>query len=276
MAAIEGSERDTHDSLPAVDKSLMQIEYEQILHKFPGSNLAKSELDRIINSPDTENEVLERLKLLRRKLEVEEAVNVAKVKYLAELGQIWPVLTKELRAYKEDHHNRQAFDMSFGLAHKLRGTAGSFHINKVAHAAGKLEDMLQSLDPTDEFSSEVIWSEIFRHLSEGEISIREEREALGSFTVSENTVQLLRVLFVGDAPVLQGLATSSDITASCDCAVVPTLEKALATVRNSSFDVMVVGPALECTSGADEVYAGSAHLGRKSSSANDFNYFAGD
>ena len=231
-------------SIPAIDKSIIQVEYEQILQKFPGSAMAKAELDNIINSPDTQSESLEKLKMLRRKLEVEEAVNVAKVKYLAELGQVWPVLTKDLRQYKEDPSNKIAYSQALNLAHKLRGTAGSFHIHRVAHAAGKLEDMLQSLDPTDELSSEVIWSEIFRHLSEGEISIREEREALGSFTVSENIIQLIKVLFVGDCPSLSAMASSEAVTGSCDCTQVPTLEKALSTVRNSPFDCMVVGPPL--------------------------------
>jgi len=232
------------EALARVDKSIIQIEYEQILNKFPGSSLAKSELEGIINSPDTQTELLDRLKMLRRKLEVEEAVNVAKVKYLGELGQTWPMLTKHVRQYKDDHKNRAAYENAVGLAHKLRGTAGSFHINKVSHAAGKLEDMLQSLDPTDDLSSEVIWSEIFRHLSEGEISIREEREALGSFTINENVVQLARVLFVGSSPLLQALATSGDITTACECSVVSTLQTALATVRNTRFNAVVIGPPL--------------------------------
>ncbi|MBS2008833.1 MAG: response regulator [Cyanobacteria bacterium SZAS TMP-1] len=230
--------------MAVADKSIVQIEYEQILNKFPGSAMAKVELERIIDSPETEADLLEKLKMLRRKLEVEEAVNVAKVKYLGELGQIWPVLTKEIRQYKEDHKNKSAYETAVGLAHKLRGTAGSFHIHHVAHAAGKLEDMLQTLDPTDDLSAEVIWSEIFRHLSEGEISIREERAALGSFTVADDAVPLIRLLFVGVSPVLQALSLSPEITAICDCASVESLEKALASVRNNTFGAVVIGPPL--------------------------------
>jgi diguanylate cyclase (GGDEF)-like protein len=240
------AELEESQALTAEDKSYFQIEYEQILNKFPGSELAKVELDAIINSPDTEVELLAKLKHLRRKLEVEEAINVAKVKYLGELGQIWPALTKDIRQYKDNHKNKNAYDQALNLAHKLRGTAGSFHIHKVAHAAGKLEDMLQSVDPADDLSSEVIWSEIFRHLSEGEISIREEREALGSFTVSENIVPLIRVLFVGSVPQLQVLAADPEMTAICDCVIAPTLEKALTTVRNTSFGALIVGPPFAC------------------------------
>ena len=237
-------ENEDGPSLPVLDKTFIELEYEQILQKYPGSALAKAELNNIINSPETQTELIERLKMLRRKLEVEEAVSVAKVKYLAELGRVWPVLTKEMRQYKDDPRNRSAYENALNLAHKLRGTAGSFHINKVAHAAGKLEDMLQSLDPTDDLSAEVIWSEIFRHLSEGEISIREEREALGSYTVSENIISLIKVLVVGDAPALQALVSTPEVTAVAECTQVTTLEKALATVRNSPFDCMVVGPPL--------------------------------
>jgi len=235
---------DESPAMEGVDKTIIQIEYEQILNKFPGSAMAKNELETIISSPDTETGLLEKLKMLRRKLEVEEAINVAKVKYLGELGQIWPVLTKEIRQYKDDHKNKASYEHAVSLSHKLRGTAGSFHIHKVSHAAGKLEDMLQSLDPTDDLSAEVIWSEIFRHLSEGEISIREEREALGSFTVSENIIQLIRVLFVGSSPLLQTLSSSGEISESCDVTTVETLDKALATVRGNSFGCVVICPPL--------------------------------
>jgi diguanylate cyclase (GGDEF)-like protein len=238
------TEPDEQPSLADIDKSILQIEYEQILNKYPGSAMAKAELDSIINSPETEGDLLEKLKMLRRKLEVEESINVAKVKYLGELGQIWPALTKEVRQYKEDHKNRNAYENAIGLAHKLRGTAGSFHIHKVANAAGKLENMLQSLDPTDDLSSEVIWSEIFRHLTEGEISIREEREALGSYTVNENIIPLVRLLSVGSSAVLQALVSSPEVADMCEVTAVQTLESALATVRNKRFGAVVIGPSL--------------------------------
>lgn len=56
-------------------------------------------------------------------------------------------------------------------AHKLRGTAGSLGLEQTGMCAGRIEDYLTMLDPTDSTEHEILWSEIFRSLADGQVGL---------------------------------------------------------------------------------------------------------
>ena len=63
---------------------------------------------------------------------------------------------------------------AIGIAHQLHGTSGSLGFSRVSDAAARVEQFLKTIDTTDYTESEVIWSEVFRALSDGESAVRTE------------------------------------------------------------------------------------------------------
>jgi diguanylate cyclase (GGDEF)-like protein len=114
----------------------------------------------------------EEQKKLRSQDEHRQHIAAAQAKFSAELTDKWAELSHAVLVARENIDDRIALNEAVMMAHKLLGTAGSVGFKRTGDAAGKVEALLNRLDPTDTLQ-EVIWTEIFRFLAEGEIALRE-------------------------------------------------------------------------------------------------------
>lgn len=163
---------------PTGQGSLIEQELESIRSEYPNSEMARVELAKLGNLESQPESVLfNRLNQLRKMLEVEETVRTARANYLKELTGIWRELTNLMRSIKEDPKNGAAVENILAETHKVRGTAGSFQLPTIARCAERLENITQAHDPNaSETEAEIIWSEVFRVLADGELAIIEATE----------------------------------------------------------------------------------------------------
>ncbi len=143
-------------------------QYEQMLEDFTE---AVAQEDLTVEAP-SEYELLDQLKQLSRKLQVESALASAKSDYAQQLPEEWHNLSSAVSSLQADPYTFSHQETAISCAHRLRGTAGSLGFIRVGEAAARLEDLLKVLDVNSETESEVVWSEIFRALSDGEQSVR--------------------------------------------------------------------------------------------------------
>ncbi len=136
------------------------------------------------------------LKQMRKRQEVEERVRHAQRELRKAMPPKWEGLSDALAKLQADPRDSQARQESVGLAHQLKGTAGSLGLNGVSNSAGKIEDFLTMLDPSDDTEHEILWAEIFRALADGESDLR--------VSVDAATVEQREVLRVGRTLILCG------------------------------------------------------------------------
>jgi diguanylate cyclase (GGDEF)-like protein len=129
-------------------------------------------IDEAIKKATPDSSMLDQLVAMRSKLVVQQMLAEAKQSYAQELPMQWRSLSEAIASAQADSENRVAFDDGIQFAHRMRGTAGAMNFNTVGDAAGKIEDLLRNFDPSDTLS-EVIWTEIFRALADGELGVRE-------------------------------------------------------------------------------------------------------
>jgi diguanylate cyclase (GGDEF)-like protein len=162
------------------DSSPLKDEYDRLLNKFPH---ARDYIDDAVEAlardseGRTEKELIDQLRQLGRKLQVENALNAAKQGYAKNLPGEWHRLSTAVAAFQNEPENGAHREEATGIAHQLRGTAGSLGFSKVSEAAGRLEQFLKTIDVSEYTESEVIWSEVFRALSDGEMAVRSEASA---------------------------------------------------------------------------------------------------
>lgn len=128
-------------------------------------------LDDAIGKSNPETATYNQLVAMRSKLVVQQMLAEAKQAYAIDLPSQWTALSEAVSLTQKEPDNKIALDEGIQLSHRLRGTAGAMGFHEVGLAAGKIEDLLRRFDPTDTLS-EVLWTEIFRTLVTGEISVR--------------------------------------------------------------------------------------------------------
>ena len=108
---------------------------------------------------------------------VERALQAARKEYAAELPQAIKELAQNIRAAKESASDKDAFGQAVHIAHKLHGSAGSYGFANISEGAGKIENLLRSLENQDNTMEEILWSELIRTLADTEsaakVSIRQ-------------------------------------------------------------------------------------------------------
>jgi diguanylate cyclase (GGDEF)-like protein len=108
---------------------------------------------------------------MRSKLVVQQMLAEAKQVYAQDLPVQWQTLSESVALVQQEPNNKMAYDESVQLSHRIRGTAGAMGFREAGDAAGKIEDLLRRFDPTDTLT-EILWTEIFRALAEGEVAVR--------------------------------------------------------------------------------------------------------
>lgn len=121
------------------------------------------------SSPDspTHNQLVS----VRAKLVVQQLLAEAKQAYALDLPVQWQAMSEAVALTQTEPENKIALDEAIQHSHRIRGTAGAMGFREAGDAAGKIEDLLRRFDPTDTLT-EVLWTEIFRALAEGEVSVR--------------------------------------------------------------------------------------------------------
>jgi diguanylate cyclase (GGDEF)-like protein len=135
-----------------------------------------------------------------KKLDMKERMAILRKDYAGELSKIWQDLTEAINLVKEDPTNAIEKNQAKHIAHKIKGTAGSIGFTQVGELAGKLEDLLQGLDPEDSLC-QVVWSEILRALPVGKDMVQaiiEKTKAENNPVAQSRPVPVHNLLFVGD------------------------------------------------------------------------------
>lgn len=143
----------------------------------------------------SESALLHQLARLRSKLEIKDALKIAQINYMRELQQTWASLVKGVNDLKT-RRDYALLNETVTAAHTLNGTAGSLGLTDVGEAGAKLEHFLRMVElSSDELDQEIIWSEIFRVLADGERAVLAAYQAQETISVSQKSVT--KVLLVG-------------------------------------------------------------------------------
>lgn len=219
--------------------TMIDIECENIRQEYPNSELAKAELDRLGNLESQPEAVLfNKLTQLRKVLEVEETINVARANYLIELAATWGELTSLLRSIKDDPRAARSVEEVLATTHKIKGTAGSFQLVTIAKCSERLENITRAYDPNaSETESEIIWSEVFRILADGELALIESQQKYGAHAVVGEQYKA-QLLAVTDQETLAKLGAFQALSVLSVCS---SHASTLTALSRSRFDAVLVG-----------------------------------
>ncbi len=223
----------------AVDHvSIIDREIESILKKFPQSNLLSGELAKLGDlETQPESVLFGKLTHLRNMLDVEDSLRVARASYLSQLASIWANLTVLLRSLKEDPFNATAVQEVLASTHKVKGTAGSFQLTTIGKCAERLENITRAHDPhATETESEIIWSEVFRVLADGELAIIEAQELYAGDLLA-TVEQRARLMAVTDA---EGADQLSSYQNCGDLSIATSHASALTSLGRANFDAVII------------------------------------
>jgi len=220
---------------------------QQIESLLPASLLQEM---RNVAAPDQINandpQLLDQTNELRMKSERKNKLAVIKANYAHGLAQKWDELTTAINKAHEDPDNGFVVNEAKHIAHRLAGTAGSVGFTKIGQLAGKIENMLCNLEPSDTMQ-EIVWAEILRVLGDGEIATREGKRA--SEAVAQGGVEALKssnILLYGNKDEYQYLATDLTNTAPpVQIAMSDGQLSLLKQVRQESFDAVIFDTAID-------------------------------
>ena len=125
------------------------------------------QIKKLLADEDTIPEEIERLNRLKRRIETQNAIKKAKAAFIDNLPEAWSEITSAVKKARENPKNLRLLQDAMGVAHKLKGTAGSYGFTKVGQFAERIEDFLITVDPHTDTEQEVLWAEIIRCVTEG-------------------------------------------------------------------------------------------------------------
>lgn len=196
------------------------------------------EVDKKIESAKDDAEALNQLRQERSKLERERKIAAARAIYAKELVQHWQELSQTVSLTQKEPDNNDARNQAILVAHKISGTAGSIGLTRVGELAAKIEELLSGLDPTDTLR-EVLWTEIFRALADGEMAVRTILERIQEPSAQAADGHASRVLLVGNDTLyrsrLQGLKPDWPV----DVELTESAAGALQKVKRMSFEAAI-------------------------------------
>lgn len=131
------------------------------------------------------------------------------------------------------------------IAHKIRGTAGSLSLHEVGDSAGRLEDLLRSLESSDADQGEIIWNDIDREFARGSLVV----EAAVKAGVSQEKVStaITKILVVShEADVFQ-LVKNLQVKSVASLVVVEDHLKLSEQLKTSNFSAVLIDMSLKRT-----------------------------
>jgi len=237
MSQYHPEER-SEEAKPASHVSIIDREIESLVEQFPHSDLVSIELEKIGNlETQPESVLFSKLNVLRNKLEVEDSLRFARANYLQDLSTTWASLTVLLRSIKEDPAKARAVEEVLAETHKIKGTAGSFQLGTIGKCAERLENITRAHDPhATDTESEIIWSEVFRVLADGELAIIEGKQRYSS-DLNVGVVQRGRLLAVTNALGSEELSVYQSVA---DLSIATNHSSALTALGRSNFDAVII------------------------------------
>jgi DNA-binding response OmpR family regulator len=116
--------------------------------------------------------LLDEVKGVRAKLARQQQFAQVRTNYAKELEATWLELLLAVTQAHADVANTVCVSEAIGLAHRIRGTAGTLGFDRIGLCAGKIEDLMRALDPRDTMLG-VLWSEIDRAIEVGSQSLED-------------------------------------------------------------------------------------------------------
>ncbi len=169
-----------------------------------------------------------------------------KANYAQGLAESWDELTAAVNKAHEDLNNGFLVNEAKQIAHKLTGTAGSVGFTKTGKLAGKIEDLLCSIDPSDTIQ-EIIWAEILRVLADGEVAVREAKRV--SEAVTQGRLEALKsskILLYGNKEEYKYLADNlTNTSPPIQIEMAEGQLSLLKQVRHENFDAVIFDAAID-------------------------------
>ena len=109
-----------------------------------------------------------------------EALAELRAGYATELPERVERLAHALHAWHRAPADATRLELARVLAHKLRGTAGSYGFPEVGEAAGRVEEAVKRAGGTSDDQETAVWSEVLASLREAEELATEARARAGS------------------------------------------------------------------------------------------------
>jgi diguanylate cyclase (GGDEF)-like protein len=257
LIEIEPAPAESGEAVQAQDgASALKEEYDRLLSKFPDSHdYIDNAVEALARDSEgrTEKELIDQLRQLGRKLQVQNALNTAKQGYAKNLPGEWHKLSTAVAAFQSEPENGAHREEATGIAHQLRGTAGSLGFTKVSEAAGRLEEFLKTIDVSDFTVSEIIWSEVFRVLSEGELAVRAEAKPDGQAEeVPSGLIAGKLLALTEDQDLIEKLMFVQGVL-PIEVVITDSASNALLRVRTTTFDSVMLDVRLKATRGYIEL-----------------------
>lgn len=206
------------------------------------------QIEKLLTDESIFPEEAERLKKLKRRIETKNALKQARQNFVKSLPEEWSQLTQAVKKTRENPKNLLLLQEAMGVAHKLKGTAGSYGFQKVGQFAERIENFLITVDPHTDTEQEVIWAEIIRCVTEGTQIIKEisHQESNAAEIQKLPQMSILAVAPEGSYPgPLKGAAQD----ANCELDMVGSSVGAIVKFGRQPFDSAVIDLALDTTSG---------------------------
>ncbi|MDZ4836504.1 MAG: response regulator [Candidatus Melainabacteria bacterium] len=151
--------------------------YEKV---FPQESLGSGTNYDAYSENSASEEMVAEMSKIKRRLEMERAVQKAKLEYIGELDGQWRTLTELIDIHNNDKSRLDVLVEARHISHRIRGTAGSVGLPNVSEIAAKLEDFLAGLDGQEDTQQEVIWSEVIRFLAVGHQAVSVAKSEAGA------------------------------------------------------------------------------------------------
>lgn len=210
----------------------------------PDAELSLEALIELLEAGELDEEESARLKKLKRRIETQNAIAGARRNFLLTLPEGWNELTDAVKKARANPKNLILLQDAMGVAHKLKGTSGSYGYAKIGQFAERVENFLISVDPYTDTEQEVIWAEIIRTVTEGVqiISDLTRAETGESTTAKMPMMNCLAVIPEQTYQVpLKGAATD----ANCELEIVGSSVGAIVKWKKRRFEAAIIDLELD-------------------------------
>ena len=206
------------------------------------------QIEKLLADENTALDELERLRKLKRRIETQNAIRKARESFVEGLPESWAELTQAIKIARENPKNVRLPQDGMGVAHKLKGTAGSYGFAKIGQFAERIEDFLISVDPQSDTEQEVIWAEIMRCVSEG-TKVVEEVSREQSSKQEASKLPSISCLAVAPEGAYPGPLKGAAQDANCELDMVGSSMGAIVKFGRQEYDSALIDLALDTTSG---------------------------
>ena len=182
--------------LPGYEKTYMQV------------SLEDGNAYQYYATDTTTQEMVQELAVIKKKMDLQRAIEIARLDYLKDLEASWRTLTELVDIHNNDKSRLDVLVEATHIAHRIRGTAGSLGLMGVSEIAGRLEDLMQNLDGREDTDQEIYWSEVIRLIVRGHEEI--STTAQQSTEIQEPEFKST-VLIVSNAPDVADACQNSEV-----------------------------------------------------------------